>query len=113
MSDPVRTAESAPPRVDRLEANPVGLVDHDRLVPDPLLGGVGMGAVPWLLVANLGTAPGKAATPLFHLIPWLVAGLLAAGPVGALLLRRVRPGTYRVLGRIVLEDPRERGAAPT
>ncbi|QUQ63219.1 APC family permease [Kutzneria sp. CA-103260] len=75
----------------------------------PLLGGIGMIAVVWLLVDNLGAAAGAAAsTPFFHAIPWIVAGLFVTGIVGALALKRFRPDTYAILGRIVLDDAQER-----
>jgi hypothetical protein len=66
-------------------------------------------AVVWLLVDNLGAAAGAAAsTPFFRAIPWIVAGLFALGILGALALKRFRPETYAVLGRIVLDDAQER-----
>ena len=75
----------------------------------PLLGGIGMIAVVWLLVDNLGAAAGAAAsTPFFRAIPWIVAGLFVIGILGALALKRFRPETYAVLGRVVLDDAQER-----
>jgi amino acid transporter len=75
----------------------------------PLLGGAGMIAVVWLLVDNLDTAAGPAAsTPFFHAIPWLVVTLFLVGVAGALALRRRRPDLYAILGRVVLDDSRER-----
>ncbi|GAA3439870.1 APC family permease [Kutzneria kofuensis] len=79
----------------------------------PLLGGIGMIAVVWLLVDNLDAAAGAAAsTPFFHAIPWIVGALFVLGVVGALALRRFRPETYAVLGRIVLDDAKERSEEP-
>jgi amino acid transporter len=80
-----------------------------RTLVAPLAGGIGMIAVVFLLVSNLDTAAGPAAsTPLFHAIPWIVTGLFLTGIAGALLLRRFRPGVYATLGRIVLDDAQER-----
>ncbi|MCI2423772.1 hypothetical protein MOQ72_40835 [Saccharopolyspora sp. K220] len=84
-----------------------------RTFTAPLLGGIGMIAALWLLVDNVGAAAGQpAATPFFRAIPWLVVALFLAGLVGALLLRRFRPDTYRLLGRVVLADAQEREVAP-
>ncbi|GAB3895185.1 APC family permease [Kibdelosporangium lantanae] len=75
----------------------------------PLLGGVGMMVVVWLLVQNAGTAAGPAAeSALFAAIPWIVVGVFVVGILGALYLRRAKPALYDVLGRIVLEDTQER-----
>ncbi|WP_394811182.1 APC family permease [Streptomyces xanthii] len=75
----------------------------------PLLGGVGMIAVVVLLVLNMETAAGSAADSLFFkAIPWIV-GLVFCGGLGlGLYLRSRRPDRYEVIGRIVLEDAKER-----
>jgi amino acid transporter len=79
----------------------------------PLLGGVGMMVVVWLLVRNAGTAAGPAAeSALFAAIPWIVVGVFVVGILGALYLRRAKPALYDVLGRIVLEDAQERAPRP-
>nr|WP_273943048.1 APC family permease [Kutzneria chonburiensis] len=79
----------------------------------PLLGGIGMIAVVWLLVDNLDAAAGAAAsTPFFRAIPWIVGALFVIGIVGALALKRFRPQTYAILGRIVLDDAQERTEEP-
>ncbi|SMD17748.1 APC family permease [Kibdelosporangium aridum] len=75
----------------------------------PLLGGAGMITVVWLLFDNADAAAGPAArSTLFAAIPWIVAGVFAAGVLGALYLRKAKPETYDRLGRIVLEDTEER-----
>jgi amino acid transporter len=80
----------------------------------PLLGGIGMIAVVWLLVDNLDAAAGAAAsTPFFRAIPWIVGALFVIGILGALALKRFRPETYAILGRIVLDDAAERTEEPT
>lgn len=80
-----------------------------RTLVAPLVGGVAMGAVVALLVANRGTAAGAAAgTLLFALMPYLVIGVFLGGIGTALVLRRRRPELYARMGRIVLEEAAER-----
>jgi len=75
----------------------------------PLVGGVGMMVVVWLLVRNADAAAGPAAaSALFAVIPWIVVGVFVIGVLGALFLRSRKPALYDVLGRIVLEDAEER-----
>lgn len=79
----------------------------------PLLGGAGMITVVWLLIQNAGAAAGPAAeSALFKAIPWIVVGVFVLGILGALYLRRAKPELYDMLGRIVLEDTKERPATP-
>jgi len=58
-----------------------------------------MGAVLWLLWANLATIGGSIIW--VNIIPWLCLGWLALGIVLALVLRRRSPEKYEVLGRMV------------
>lgn len=75
----------------------------------PLLGGLGMLYVVWLLWDNRQFAAGAAAdTTLFKLIPPIVVGLFVAGALGALYLKYRNEERYELLGRIVLEDTIER-----
>lgn len=69
----------------------------------PVVGGVGMLSVVVLMVQNLDTAAGPAASSLlFHLIPYIALGLFIAGTGFALYLRRTSPGKYTIIGRVVL-----------
>jgi amino acid transporter len=75
----------------------------------PLLGGIGMLAVVYLLLDNLDAAAGAAAeTLLFDLIPWIVVGTFLLGVVLALVLRARNPTAYARIGRIIYEDSAER-----
>jgi hypothetical protein len=75
----------------------------------PLLGGIGMLAVVFLLLDNLDAAAGAAAeTLLFELIPWIVVGTFLLGVVLALVLRSRDPAAYARIGRIIYEDAAER-----
>ncbi|MBP2327853.1 amino acid transporter [Kibdelosporangium banguiense] len=79
----------------------------------PLAGGAGMITVVWLLFDNADAAAGPAAeSTLFTAIPWIVAAVFIGGVAGALYLRKVKPAVYDLLGRIVLEDTRERSVHP-
>lgn len=75
----------------------------------PLLGGLGMLYVIYLLAKNAQFAAGTAATDVvFAAIPWIVGTVGIAGVVVALVLKYRSPGRYVHLGRIVLEDSHER-----
>jgi len=75
----------------------------------PLLGGIGMATVVVLLLLNSATAAGDASrTLLFKLIPWIIVGVFLAGVTLALYLRARSPERYRLIGRIIHEDTRER-----
>ncbi len=75
----------------------------------PLLGGLGMLYVVWLLWDNRKFAAGAAAdTLLFTLIPPIVVGLFVLGALGALYLKYRDKERYEMLGRIVLDDTVER-----
>lgn len=75
----------------------------------PLIGGIAMCTVVYLMWDNLEGAAGAAASsPVFTAIPWIVGGVFLTGIAAALWARRFRPQTYEVMGRIVLEDTAER-----
>jgi amino acid transporter len=74
----------------------------------PLLGGLGMAYVVYLLVENASFAAGAAASDVvFKLIPWVVGIVALAGLVFALVVKRFYPDRYDIIGRVVL-DARER-----
>ncbi|TQF03764.1 APC family permease [Kitasatospora acidiphila] len=80
-----------------------------RTLVAPLVGGVAMAGVVTLLVLNLGTAAGPAAsTLLFKLIPYLVIGTFLGGIGLAVYMKRRSPERYARMGRIILEDSAER-----
>jgi hypothetical protein len=62
----------------------------------PLLGGLGMAYVVYLLVQNASFAAGAAAgDPVFKVIPWVVGIVALAGLVFALVVKRFYPGPLR------------------
>jgi amino acid transporter len=74
----------------------------------PLIGGVGMIYVIWLLIDNRDFAAGAAASDIvFALSPWIVAIVGIGGVAFALVMRKYAPSRYEILGRVVL-DARER-----
>ncbi|MER6301912.1 APC family permease [Kitasatospora sp. NPDC001539] len=80
-----------------------------RTFTAPLLGGIGMLAAIVLLVVNLDTAAGAASkTFFFKLIPWIVGAVFAGGIALALYMRARHPQRYEVMGRLIIEDSRER-----
>lgn len=84
-----------------------------RTLVCPLLGGVAMMAVVYLLIDNLDAAAGAAAeTVFFDLIPWIVVGVFVLGLLGALYLRSAKPETYERIGMVVFADSVERQSAP-
>jgi len=75
----------------------------------PLVGGVAQAFVVYLLLANRDAVGGTVAdTPLFKAIPVIVFGLFAAGLFYAFYLRSARAGRYEVIGRVLMEETRER-----
>lgn len=80
-----------------------------RTLVAPLLGGLGMLAVIYLLVKNASFAAGTAATdPIFASIPYVVGAVGLGGVALALALRKWSPARYANVGRTVLEESRER-----
>ncbi|NUT32527.1 MAG: APC family permease [Hamadaea sp.] len=81
-----------------------------RTLVAPAIGAAGLGYVIFLMFTNMKTAAGNAAESLiFRAIPWIVVAVFVAGLAGALLIRARWPHLYDVLGRVVLEDAKERG----
>jgi amino acid transporter len=71
----------------------------------PILGGVGMLCVVIMMIMNLDTAAGPAAsTLLFKLIPYITVGLFIVGMGQALYLRKTNPIKYESIGHVVLAD---------
>ncbi|MCF2529454.1 APC family permease [Yinghuangia soli] len=81
----------------------------------PIVSGIAMIGVVFLLISNLEDAAGAASTSLlFDLIPWIVALLFVAGIALALYMKNAKPESYERMGRIILEDAGERdGSAGT
>lgn len=80
-----------------------------RTLVAPLIGGLGMLYVVYLLWENKDFAAGAAAkTLLFKLTPYIVVAIFAAGLALALYFRVRDPRRYEIIGRIVLEDTVER-----
>jgi amino acid transporter len=77
----------------------------------PLIGGLGMIYVVWLLIDNRDFAAGAAANDIvFALSPWIVAIVGISGVAFALVMRKYAPSRYEIIGRVVL-DVRERNQA--
>lgn len=71
----------------------------------PVVGGVSMMAVVFLMVDNLDTAAGSAAsTLLFKMVPYISAALFLGGVAMALYLRRADPVKYATIGHVVLAE---------
>jgi amino acid transporter len=84
-----------------------------RTLVCPLLGGVAMIAVVYLLIDNLDAAAGAAAETLFFdLIPWIIIGLFLLGLLGALYLRSAKPDTYERIGTVFFGEAVEREGEP-
>lgn len=70
----------------------------------PLLGGLGMAYVVWLLIQNASFAAGAAASDtVFALIPWIVGVVGFGGLIFALVVKKFFPHRYEVIGRVVLD----------
>lgn len=75
----------------------------------PLLGGLGMLYVIYLLGKNAEFAAGTAASDwIFASIPWVVGVVGGGGIILAIVLKYKSPQRYSELGRIVLEEAHER-----
>jgi hypothetical protein len=75
----------------------------------PLIGGVAMLYVVWLLWDNRAFAAGYAANSLvFKAGPYFILAVFVLGLVYALWLRSARPEVYAAIGRTVMEDAHER-----
>ena len=80
-----------------------------RTLVAPLLGGLGMIYVIYLLIQNAGFAAGSASTDIiFKLSPWIV-GVVGLGGIGfALWAKKFAPERFEIIGRVVLDDTQER-----
>lgn len=75
----------------------------------PLIGGVGMLYVIYLLIQNASFAAGAAASDvIFKLSPWVVAITGVSGIAFALYAKKFAPDRYDTIGRVVLDDTAER-----
>lgn len=80
-----------------------------RTFTAPLLGGIGMLYVIFLLTESASVAAGAAASDIvFKITPWVVIGVGLAGAVFALGAKYLAPDRYETIGRVVLEDSHER-----
>ena len=71
----------------------------------PLLGGMGMIYIVYLLFKNMAFAAGAAASSSFyHAIPWIVLACFCFGAAIAVWFYLFDAQKYRVIGRIVLTD---------
>ena len=71
----------------------------------PLLGGIGMLYVVYLLWEHKDAAAGAASgTLLFKLTPWIVVGLFVLGAATALYFKYRDPRRYELIGRVMYED---------
>ncbi|GAB3857287.1 APC family permease [Nocardioides maradonensis] len=80
-----------------------------RTLVAPLIGGIGMVYVIYLLIENAGFAAGSAANDIiFKMSPWVV-GVAGIGGIGfALWARKFAPERFEIIGRVVLDDTQER-----
>lgn len=71
----------------------------------PIAGGIGMAAVVMLMIDNLDTAAGPAASSLlFKLVPYISGGLFIWGLAQAVYLRKRDPVKYETIGHVVLAE---------
>ena len=71
----------------------------------PLLGGIGMLYVVYLLWEHKETAAGAAAGALlFKLTPWIVVGIFGFGAALALYFKYRDPSRYELIGRVVYDE---------
>lgn len=80
-----------------------------RTLLAPLIGGIGMLYVIYLLAVNAGFAAGAAASDIvFKLSPWVVGVFGLGGMAFALASKYLAPDRYEIIGRVVLDDTHER-----
>jgi amino acid transporter len=76
-----------------------------RTFVSPLLGGIGMLYVVYLLWEHKETAAGAAAgTLLFKMTPWIVVGLFVLGAGMAIYFKYRDPQRYELIGRVVYDE---------
>ncbi|WP_319447074.1 MULTISPECIES: APC family permease [unclassified Mycobacterium] len=75
----------------------------------PLIGGVAMLYVVWLLWDNRAFAAGLASnSDVFKVGPYMILAVFVIGVVYAVWLRQAKPAEYAEIGRTVMEDAHER-----
>lgn len=75
----------------------------------PLIGGIGMLYVIWLLIQNASFAAGSAASDIvFKMSPWIVGVAGVGGIVFAIATKYLAPERFDIIGRVVLDDSHER-----
>jgi len=80
----------------------------------PLIGGVAMLYVVWLLWDNRAFAAGYAANSLvFKAGPYIILAVFVLGLAYAVWMRYAKPDAYAEIGRTVIEDSHERAEQPT
>ena len=80
----------------------------------PLIGGVAMLYVVWLLWDNRAFAAGYAANSLvFKAGPFIILAVFVLGLAYAVWMRYAKPDAYAEIGRTVIEDSHERAEQPT
>jgi amino acid transporter len=76
-----------------------------RTLVAPLLGGIGMLYVVYLLWTNKETAAGAASsTLLFKLTPWIVVGLFVFGAALAIYFKYRDPRRFELIGRVIYDE---------
>ncbi|MCR1785553.1 APC family permease [Nocardioides carbamazepini] len=76
-----------------------------RTLTAPIIGGLGMLFVTYLMLSNMKAAAGAASDTLFFkLIPWIVVGLLVGSMAVAAYLRSSRPQLYLRIGSTVFDE---------
>lgn len=76
-----------------------------RTLTAPIIGGLGMVFVTYLMLSNMKAAAGAASDTLFFkLIPWIVVALLVGSMTVAAYLRSRRPDLYSRIGSTVFDD---------
>ncbi|AHD24137.1 amino acid permease (plasmid) [Rhodococcus pyridinivorans SB3094] len=88
-----------------------------RTLASPIIGGLGMLFVIYLMATNMSAAAGTAADSLFYrAIPWIVALLLVGSMALAVYWRSAKPELYARIGSTVFDDDEasaeDRSAAP-
>lgn len=83
-----------------------------RTIAAPIVGGLGMAFVVYLLLANYDVAAGAAGeTFIGQMVPWAILGVVAIGIALALIWRKTRPDLYACIGSAVFEEHPE-GLSP-
>jgi hypothetical protein len=79
----------------------------------PLIGGLAMLYVVWLLWDNRAFAAGYAAnSEVFKAGPYIILAVFVLGLAYAVWMRYAKPAAYAEIGRTVIEDSHERADEP-